>query len=242
MNPIAFSIGGIDIYWYGILVALAFLIGYLNTLGNIRRFDLDSDQVQDILFKLCIAVIVGARLGVIVANLKYYLANPLEMFTRAGLGSHGAIITAMVLGYYWAKKAQIPYWTLGDAIAPSLTIGHIFVRMGNFINGELFGAPTDLPWAIEFPYSNGPVHPSQLYELIASLIILPFSIKWTRTPKYPGYAFFRVMLLHSLVRIFVDFTRDSTPILGPFVLTQLLAIGFSIWMFFLILKNERNNK
>ena len=87
MDPIAFSIGGINIHWYGILVAAAFLIGYLLTLRNTRRYGLDEDAVQDLLFKLCIAVIVGARLGVIVVNLDYYLNNPLEMFTRAGLGS-----------------------------------------------------------------------------------------------------------------------------------------------------------
>lgn len=228
MNPVAFSIGSLDIYWYGILVAAAFLIGYLNTLHNTKRYGLDSDLVQDLLFRLCIAVIIGARLGVIVVNLEYYLANPLHMFTRAGLGSHGAIITAMVLGYFWVKKANLSYWTMADAIAPSISIGHIFVRLGNFINGELYGSPTSLPWAVEFPYSGQPVHPAQIYETLISGIILIFALKWARKPKYPGYAFFRVMLVHSIVRFFIDFIRQHSSLIGPFVLTQIIALGFTV--------------
>ncbi|NLM69442.1 MAG: prolipoprotein diacylglyceryl transferase [Firmicutes bacterium] len=242
MDPIAFSIGGINIHWYGILVAAAFLIGYLLTLRNTRRYGLDEDAVQDLLFKLCIAVIVGARLGVIVVNLDYYLNNPLEMFTRAGLGSHGAIITAMILGYYWTKKANLPYWTLADAIAPGITVGHIFVRLGNFINGELYGSPTNLPWGIEFPYSGGPVHPAQLYEMFTSIILLPFALRWAKSPKYPGYAFFRVMLAHSIVRLLIDFIRQHSPLIGPFVLTQLLAIGFILLTLFLIIRSEKQHK
>jgi len=239
MNPIAFTIAGIDIYWYGILVAIAFLLGYLNTQSNVRRYGLDTDEVSDLLFKLCITVIVGARLGAVVANLGYYIRNPLEIFTRAGLGSHGAIITTMVMGYYWVKKAKLPYWTLADAIAPSLSIGHIFVRLGNYINGELYGSPTDLPWGVEFPYSGGPVHPAQLYEMAASLIILPFALYWARKPKYPGYAFFRVMLVHSVVRLLIDFIRQhSDPVIGPLVLTQLLAIGFIVFTSILLVRAE----
>lgn len=242
MNPIAFSIGNIDIYWYGILVALAFLIGYLNTLSNTRKYGLDSNVVQDLLFKLCIAVIIGARLGVIVVNLDYYLRNPIEMFTRAGLGSHGAIITAMVLGYFWTKKANIAYWTMADAVAPAISIGHIFVRLGNFINGELFGSPSTLPWAMEFTYSDGLVHPAQLYEMLASIIILPFALYWARNPKYPGYAFLRVMLVHSIVRLLIDFIRQHSPLIGPFVFTQILAIGFIILVSILLIRKERQYK
>ncbi len=238
MNPIAFSIGSLDIYWYGVLVAAAFLIGYFNTLKNATRYGLDSDRVQDLLFKLCIAVIVGARLGVIVVDLKYYLANPLHMFTRAGLGSHGAIITVMILGYFWVKKANLPYWTMADAIAPSISIGHVFVRAGNFINGELYGSPTNLPWAIEFPYSGQPVHPAQLYEMLLSGVILIFALRWVRNPKYPGYAFFRVMLVHSVVRFFMDFIRQHSPLIGPFVLTQIIALGFTFILGAYLIKIE----
>lgn len=240
MNPIAFSIGGLEIYWYGIFIASAILVGYLNTLSNTKRYNLDNNAVQDLLFKLAVAVIVGGRLGVIVVDLRYYLANPLHMFTRAGMGSHGAIALAMILGYFWAKKAKLPYWTMADAIAPSISIAHIFIRFGNFLNGELYGSPSNLPWAIEFPYSGQPVHPAQLYEMFASLIILPFALKWAKTPKYPGYAFLRVMLTHSIVRFFLDFIRQHSSLIGPFVLTQILAaiLGIGCLTFIIILEKK----
>lgn len=243
MNPIAFSIANIDIYWYGIFAAAAFLIGYLNTQSNTRRYGFDQEIVADLLFKLAISILVGARLGVIVANLDYYLANPVHMFTRAGLGSHGAIITAMGLGYYWAKKANLPYWSMADAVAPSISIGHIFIRAGNFINGELYGAPTDVPWAYEFTTSGVPVHPVQMYELLLSLLILPFALRWAREPKYPGYAFFRVMIYHSIVRFFMDFLRHSdSTILGPLVLTQILALAFALGLTLYLVYTERKLK
>ncbi len=230
MNPIALQIGSLAIYWYGIFVAIAFVLGHLNIRANAKTYNLPMNAVDDLIFKLAFALIIGARLGIVLINLDYYLANPMHIFTRAGLGSHGAIITVMILGYFLAKKANLAYWTMADAIAPSLSIGHIFVRMGNFINGELYGAPTTLPWAIEFPTSGQPVHPVQLYEALLSLLILPFALKWARSPKYPGYAFFRVMLIHSVIRVFLDFLRQHTTLIGPFVLTQIIAFGFIIGM------------
>lgn len=241
MNPIAFQIGSLEIYWYGIFVACAFLIGYINTLKNAVSYGFDNNSTADLLLKMAIAVIVGARLGVIVVDLEYYLANPLHMFTRAGLGSHGAIITVMVAGYFWTKKANIPYWSMADAVAPAITIGHIFVRVGNFMNGELYGSPSTLPWAIQFPYSGQPVHPAQLYEAIFSLILLPFALKWAKKPKYPGYAFFRVMLLHSIFRFLLDFIRQHSSLIGPFVLTQIIAFVFIIAMSIFLWKRERTS-
>lgn len=241
MNPVAFQIGSLEIYWYGIFVACAFLIGYLLTLKNAVSYGYDKEVIGDLLLKMAIAVLVGARLGVIVVDLRYYLANPLHMFTRAGLGSHGAIITVMILGYFWTKKAKVEYWSIADAVAPAITIGHIFVRAGNFINGELYGSPTSLPWAVEFPYSGGPVHPAQLYEAIFSLILLPFALRWSKQPKYPGYAFFRVMLLHSIFRFFLDFIRQHSSLIGPFVLTQLIALAFIILMAVLIWQREKTS-
>lgn len=230
MSNIVFRLGPLQIHWYGILVGIAFLLGYWVTLRNVKRYGLDTEKAEGLLFKLIIAVIIGARMGFIVSNLNYFIANPWEIIRidHGGLGSHGAIITVMILGYFWTKKAAIPYWTMADAISPAITVGHIFVRIGNFINGELYGPPTHLPWAVKFPSTSVPVHPSQLYEAITSFILLPFALKWSKDPKYPGYAFFRVMLAHSVVRFFLDFIRQNSPLIGPFVLTQIIALVFII--------------
>ena len=103
-------------------------------------------------------------------------------------------------------------------------MGHIFIRLGNFLSGELYGPPTDLPWAVDFPDSLVPVHPSQLYEILASVIILPFAWKWATNPRYPGYAFLRTLFVHSAVRFFLDFIRQHSELYGPFVLSQIIAL------------------
>lgn len=230
MSNVAFRLGPLQLHWYGILVALAFFLGYWVTLSNVRRYGISVDKMDGLLIKLIFAVIIGARLGYVLTNLPYFTANPSEIIRidHGGLGSHGAIITAMILGYFWTKQADISYWSMADAIAPAVTIGHIFVRIGNFINGELYGPPSHLPWAVKFPTTPGPVHPSQLYEVITSFVILPFALTWSRKPRYPGYAFFRVILAHSAVRFFLDFIRQNSPLIGPFVLTQIIALVFFI--------------
>lgn len=190
---------------------------------------MNVDLIDQILLKLFVAVIIGARLGYVISKYPFFVANPWAIirFDRGGMGSHGAIITAMVLGYFLTKKAKISYWSLADAMAPGITVAHILIRIGNFMNGELYGPPTNLPWGIKFPTTSVPVHPSQLYEVITSMIILPFALKWSRKPRYPGYAFLRVMLAHSIIRFFMDFFRQNNLLLNHLVLTQIIVLVFS---------------
>mgnify|MGYP005854198711 CR=1 FL=1 len=232
MNGIAFTLGPLEIHWYGILVAAAALIGYLLTRRNIQKYGLDPDKADMLLFKLIAAIIIGARLAYVISKYQYYFANPWEIIRldHGGLGSHGAIITALICGYYWTKKAGLPYWRLADAAAPGLPVGHIFVRLGNFINGELYGPPTTLPWGVKFPETAGPVHPSQLYEIVTSIIILPFALKWSAKPRYPGYSFLRVLLLHSGVRFLMDFVRQPGGPPNSLVLTQVIALIFTVFI------------
>ena len=96
------------------------------------------------------------------------------------------------------------------------------------LNGELYGPPADLPWGVEFPASLGPVHPTQLYEVAAALVILPFAWRWAAKPKYHGYAFFRTLFIHSLVRFFLDFLRQHSQLYGPFVLSQIIALAICL--------------
>lgn len=230
MNNIALQFGPIQIHWYGILVALAFLTGYWLTIRNGKLYGIKPEVLDKLLVKLFIAIIVGARLAYVISKYPFFIANPWEIIRidHGGLGSHGAIIAAMIFGYFWTQKAKIAYWRLADAVAPGITLGHIFVRIGNFINGELYGPPTNLPWGVKFPSTSLPVHPSQLYEVLTSFIILPFALQWSKSPKYPGYAFLRVILAHSLIRFLMDFFRQDTPFTGHLVLTQLIAIIFVV--------------
>lgn len=239
MNPIAFQIGPVAVYWYGILIALTFLSAYLVSHYNGKLYNIEPEIIDTLFFQLSIIGLVGARLAVVLVNLPYYLANPIEIVAREGLGSHGAIIAIMVLGYFIARRLQVKYWTIADIAAPILPIAHIFVRLGNFINGELYGPPTSAPWGVQFRTTLVAVHPTQLYEALLSLAILPLAWLWSRNSKYPGYAFLRVLLLHSVVRFFVDFIRQHSDLIGPFVLTQIIALILAIMLGAMIWHKEK---
>lgn len=225
MSPIAFSIGSIQIYWYGILMACAFASAYFIAHYFARVHSVPADAIDTLYFSSAVAAIVGGRLAVVVANLDYYLANPWDIFARAGMGSHGSLALVMLLGVFTVRKLRVSYWQIADIAAPIIPAAHVFIRVGNFLNGELYGPPTDLPWGVQFPGLPGPVHPVQLYEAITSLVIFPFAWKWAENPRYPGYAFFRVLLAHSVVRFFLDFMRQHSELIGSFVLTQHIALG-----------------
>lgn len=228
MHPIAFSIGSLEIYWYGILMALTFLSGYFIVHHFAKIHGFQSKIIDDLFFLGAIFGLVGSRLGAVIPYWRYFLANPLEIFSRGGMASHGAIIAIMLVGYFFVRKYNLNYWQLADLTAPILPVGHIFIRTGNFLSGELYGPPTNLPWAVTFPDSLVPVHPSQLYEVIASIIILPFAWKWAKEPRYPGYAFLRTLFTHSVVRFFLDFIRQHSKLYGPFVLSQILALAICL--------------
>jgi phosphatidylglycerol:prolipoprotein diacylglycerol transferase len=228
MYPIAFSIGSIDIYWYGILMACTFVSAYFIARYFARLHGVKVELIENLFFISAVAGLVGSRLGAIIPYWRYFLDNPLEIFSRAGMASHGAILAVMTIGYFYVRKHQLNYWQIADFAAPILPVGHIFIRLGNFLSGELYGPPTDLPWAVEFPDSLVPVHPSQLYEVLAAVIILPFAWKWAKNPRYPGYAFLRTMFAHSVVRFFLDFIRQHSELYGPFVLSQIIALGICV--------------
>lgn len=242
MHPIAFSIGSLDIYWYGILMACTFVSAYFIARYFARLHGVNAELIENLFFISAVSGLIGSRLGAVIPYWSYFLQNPLEIFSRAGMASHGAIIAIMVVGYFYVHKHRLDYWQIADFAAPILPVGHIFIRLGNFLSGELYGPPTDLPWAVEFPDSLVPVHPSQLYEILASVIILPFAWRWAKKPRYPGYAFLRTLFVHSVVRFFLDFIRQHSELYGPFVLSQIIALGICVVTLPAILILDRRHK
>lgn len=197
----------------------------ISTMG--KRFGLNSDALDGFIIRLIITVIVGARLGFVVINWEHYSRNPIEILyiNRGGLGSHGAIILAFILSIFFVRSLNLSYWATADAVAPALPVAHVFIRLGNFINGELYGPPTDLPWGVVFTGTTTPHHPSQLYEALASLLVLPLVFYWAKRRPFDGYLCILVIILQSMLRFFIDFTRQNTPqVLGPLILTQVISL------------------
>lgn len=224
MNPIAFSFGFLTIRWYGIAYVLGFFFAALVIWKVAKRWkiEIDSDSLFTILFCAIIGVIVGARLGyVLFYGDGEYLQHPLEifMFSLGGMSFHGGLIGALIAGIFAAKMCHMPYATLADLGCIAAPIGLFFGRCANFINGELWGAPTDLPWGVVFGGAAGtmPRHPSQLYEALLEgvlIFIVLFALS-RKTPPRPRGTFLGIFLImYGTARFLIEFVRQPDVQLG----------------------------
>lgn len=232
-DPIAFSLGPLSVRWYGLMYLLAFVQFIL--LGRYRiktqKSFLNVEQLDDLLFYGMLGVILGGRLGqVLFYEPGYYLSNPLEILAvwKGGMAFHGGFLGVLVAMGLWAKKHQISWWTVTDFIAPLVPLGLATGRIGNFINGELWGRVTspDLPWAMIFPQPGDglPRHPSQLYHVglegIALFVILWF---YSSQPR-PRSAVSGVFLIgYGSFRFITEFFRE--PDHGIFGQSYTISMG-----------------
>jgi len=213
INPVIVSIGPFDVQWYGVMYLCGFLAAYI--LASLRkgRLGWNSDDVSDLIFYSAVGVIIGGRLGYIIFyKLGFYLANPLQIFNimGGGMSFHGGLIGVAVAVWLFAKKKNIPYLQLADFVAPLAPLGLFFGRMGNFINQELWGKPTDLPWGTVF--SNDPErlprHPSMLYEALLEGLVL-FLLLWffSRKERKHGQVAGLFLIGYGVFRFLVEFVR-----------------------------------
>lgn len=214
IDPIAIQLGPFKVHWYGIM----YLIGFLGFwwLGLLRARQLQSrvrpEQIGDMLFYGVLGVILGGRIGyVLFYNLPTFLDNPLILFQlwQGGMSFHGGLIGVVVAAWIYSRRHEIGFLRLCDFIAPMVPIGLGAGRIGNFINGELWGAPTSLPWGMVFP-NAGPIprHPSQLYEALLEGVVL-FAILWSysRKPRPTGAVCGLFLIGYSVFRFLVEFVR-----------------------------------
>ena len=195
MNPVIFEIGSFKLQYYGLMYIVAFAITYGLATYRLRRedrFQIDVEQLQGLMTAMILGLIVGARLGyVLFYNFSYYLHHPLEIilpfefsggirFTGiTGMSYHGGLIGVVVATVIFVRKNRLDFFGTADLIVPCIPLGYTFGRVGNFINGELFGRATTHPIGMFFPFAPGPGrrHPSQLYEAFFEGIVL-FIVLW----------------------------------------------------------------
>ncbi len=238
MNPIAFQIGPFSVHWYGILVGMAMLTGYLVSRRWCVEWGIDGDKYDWLALVFLPTIIIGARTAYVISSWPYYRENPWEIIRidHGGLGSHGAIIAMFIIGAISAKIARVPFWTVADSFGPVIPLAHIFVRAGNFVNGELWGLPTDLPWKMQFPSSGGFVHPSMLYEGIVSIPLFFLAWWWAKNRTREGHVLLRALLAQSVLRILVDYTRwRGDGIVFGMMLTQVVALVVALFCLVLLL-------
>ena len=210
IDPTAFQIGNIAIRWYGIIMALGFFLAYLITKKLAKYRNISEKDMTDYFLYFIPSSIIGARLWAVILNYQYY-SNPLEIFAvwNGGMAIHGGIAGAMLATYYYTKKRKLHFYDIADIIVIPTALGLALGRIGNFINQEFFGRPTNLPWGINFDNVEGKRHPSQIYESLKNLIIFSITLKLYlfKTLKR-GIIFWTFILLYSILRFGVEFFKD----------------------------------
>jgi len=221
-DPVAFSLGPLQVRWYGLMYLLGFISGWL--LGRYRARQPSSvwsvAQVDDIVFYIALGVILGGRIGYILFyGFDAFLHNPLILFRiwEGGMSFHGGFLGVLVAMALFARKHHKPFWVTVDFIAPLIAPGILFGRIGNFINGELWGKVTDAPWGMVFRQAGDglPHHPSQLYEAALEGVAL-FFIVWLYSAKpRPTMAVSGVFALsYGIFRFLVELVRQPDAHLG----------------------------
>lgn len=224
LDPVAFTVGSLAVRWYGIAYLLGFACAALVLFRTARRWRVNIDADALLLVMLCIilGVLAGARLGYcLFYGNGYYLAHPIEIFVlwNGGMSFHGGLLGCLVGGVVAARLTRIPYLTLADLGAVAAPIGLFFGRCANFVNGELWGAVTDLPWGVVFGGTAGdlPRHPSQLYEALlegAVLFAVLFALS-RKTPPRPRGTFLGLFLvMYGVFRFAIEFVREPDAQLG----------------------------
>ena len=224
LDPIAFTIGPFTARWYGLAYVAGFLcaIAIMYVVGKRWKTRFDFDSLCIVLLCAMIGVIVGGRLGyVLFYNFEMYAADPLSIlnFSRGGMSFHGGFVGALIAGIVASRIIKMPFLSLVDLAMIGVPLGLLFGRCANFINGELWGAPTDLPWGVVFGGAAGtePRHPSQLYEAFFEGIVL-FIVLFMlsrKQPPFPQGTYSGVFMLgYGICRFMVEFIREPDVQLG----------------------------
>jgi phosphatidylglycerol:prolipoprotein diacylglycerol transferase len=238
MHPILFEIGRFPVYTYGVLLAAAYLLGLQYALTRARTRGLDPNRVMDLGIWIIISALVGAKLLLLIVEFDKYTANPSELLDlfRSGGVFYGGLIAAVAVALWYLRRHRMPMWTVTDVFAPGIALGHVIGRMGCLFAGCCFGRPTDVPWAITFHNEYAaqnvgtplgvPLHPTQLYEAGAELLILVFLIATERRGRtFPGRTFWAYMFLYGVSRFIIEFYRgDPRGTVAMFSTSQFLSL------------------
>jgi phosphatidylglycerol:prolipoprotein diacylglycerol transferase len=221
IKPYIVKIGPFQLRWYSLMYLIGFLCSYLLVKYQIKKKNLpiENAKVDDIYFYLFLGLLLGARLGyVLFYNFFEYLKNPIEILAvwHGGMSFHGGLIGVILAGVYITRKRNIAFWLFADLVIVTAPIGLGLGRIGNFINGELYGRVTDVPWAMVFPGGGAlPRHPSQLYESFFEGVVL-FIILWLLKDriKTEGKITGLFLVLYGVIRFIIEFFREPDPQLG----------------------------
>jgi phosphatidylglycerol:prolipoprotein diacylglycerol transferase len=222
MYPRLFELGPITLYTYGVLLAAAYLVGLKLAMVRAKARGLDSNRVLDLGIYIIISALVGAKLLLLVTDFRTFRGDPRELLTLARSGGvfYGGLILAVSVALWYIRRVGLPLWTTCDVFAPGIALGHVVGRFGCFFAGCCYGKPTTKPWGITFtdPFAQSnvgtplgvPLHPTQLYEAGAELLILILLLASERKGRpFAGRTFWLYMLLYAISRFIIEFYRGD---------------------------------
>jgi phosphatidylglycerol:prolipoprotein diacylglycerol transferase len=256
IDPILLDLGLVRVSWYGLMYVFGFFASYLLVRYQMKRkdFGLSKLEVENLYFYLILGLIIGARLGyVLFYDLKMYLADPLEIFRidHGGMSFHGGLIGVLIVGILFSWRNKKSFWKIADLLIVTVPIGLGLGRIGNFINGELYGRVTQVPWGMIFP-KGGPLprHPSQLYESALEGGVLFLILWFMKDRKLPTGGLLALFLsLYGVFRFFVEFFREPDAqigfVIGHFSMGQVLSsfmivLGILLFIYLRCFRKKEN--
>ncbi|MDP2366504.1 MAG: prolipoprotein diacylglyceryl transferase [Ignavibacteria bacterium] len=267
-QPVLLAIGPVTIYWYGLMLVLAMLVGILVAVKLAKLYKIKSEVILDLSFWLLIGGLVGARLYHIGLEWTYYSFNPWDIFKiwQGGLAIHGGIIAGLIVLIIFAKRRGLNFWLLSSIVVPALAFGQAIGRWGNYFNQELFGFPTNLPWGIPINPANVPVayvlnsansyfHPTFLYESLFCLLLGAFLVLAHRLAKKEKNLMANLqaitlsyLIFYSVGRFILEEIKiDPTPMVGVLrwpqaisLVVMIIALLWEIVVFRQVSKKSRN--
>ena len=238
MHPILFEIRGFPVYTYGVMLAAAYLLGLQFALVRARSRGLKPERVMDLGIWIIVSALVGAKLLLLVVEWDTYSRSGADMLTlvRSAGVFYGGLIVAVAVALFYLWRYRMPMWSVADVFAPGIALGHTIGRLGCFFAGCCFGRETSVPWAVTFhnEYAarnvgtplNIPLHPTQLYEAGAELLILGLLLATEKRGRtFPGRTFWAYMLMYGLSRFVIEFYRgDARGAVAMFSTSQFVSL------------------
>jgi len=234
-KSITFSVFGIDVYWYGIILVLAVIVGFIIALQLAKKKQVDTNHIYNLLFWLIVFGIIGGRLAHVVGDWSFYKTNLVNIVKvwEGGLAFYGVLSAGLVATFIYCRYKKISFWLLTDIMVVSLPLMQAIGRWGNYFNQELYGQPTDLPWGIPIDFVNRVAgfeafkyfHPTFLYDSLMMLLVFIVLFSLFKSGKLTASQLTLLyLILFSIIRFGLDFLRIGMPKIEPLLMTQWLSI------------------